>query len=189
MKSINEILTNDKFYPIKKQQVQNDFKVPGGKRYFYFFKTDAGLQYRVSIVLIPSSTNLQNFIIGKYYPEAAKFADKITKKNPKTTIATLTFAVYLEDYSDYEDKTLTNQGMVEYVKILQTCIKLLKDFIQEHNDVKVLYFSGAFKADEKADRLANVSQRTSIMKSLIQRFIVPGWKTKQYSNLILLYKS
>ena len=189
MNNINEILNdNNKFYPIKSFNVQHNFKVNNVDRFLYYFNTDSGLQYRISIILIPSSLKLENFILGKYYPNAAKFVDKITKKDQNIFIATLTFAVYSNEQEDYIDKTVTNQGMIEYLKILQTCIKLLKDFINKHSKIKVLYFSGAFKKDENPDRLTNISQRTSIMKSIIQRFIIPGWNSKQFSNLIILYK-
>lgn len=179
LKQIYEEVVNSN-YKITKSSSES-FK--GGQRYFYFFKTESGLSYRISLIIIPKEY-ISKFIIGKYYPKAAKFITD--KMNKGESIATITFAAQIN--KKWMDKTQTNVGPKVYLKILGTCANIGKKTLQQSPKIVAMYFSGAFKDDEENSRTSNTSQRTIIVNNLIKQILPSGWKAKQFANLILIYK-
>jgi hypothetical protein len=105
---------------------------------------------------------------------------RFARKKDNLLHATVAFGV-LNDEFNGEEYSVTNRG--EVYRVMATIVKIVKNYMAEHPNLRLVEFTGEPKSDENATM---TTQRLSLYNRYLKQIFNNDWVYKQLGNKMIV---
>jgi hypothetical protein len=134
----------------------------------------------------PFHITLPAIVSGSIYlfttDSGLEYEVRFARKKDNLLHATVAFGVLNDEFGG-EEYSVTNRG--EVYRVMATIVKIVRTYMAEHPNLRLVEFTGEPTADESAD---STTKRLILYNRYLRNIFDSSWKFKQVGNRMIAEK-